>query len=117
MSGDLDIQVREHGEVVVIELWGKLTLGEDIDLLRSRFQKLVEAGNRLFVIDFTKFNWMDTAGLHAILECNEAVVQHGGVIKLVEKPGIDWPPSGPWWLGILDVYRKVDSALASFEHD
>ena len=114
----MDIQVRKHGEIVVLELWGKLTLGEDIDLLRSRFQKLLEAGNRLLVIDcFTKFKYMDSAGVGAILECNEAAIRRGGVVKLVENPCIDWMPPGPWWWGILDAFHTVDSALASFGHD
>jgi anti-anti-sigma factor len=118
MSGDMEIQVREHGAIVVLVLTGKLTVGEDIDLLRSRFQELLEAGNRLFVLDCsTKFKYMDSAGVRAILECNEAAVQRGGVIRVVESPYIDPMPNGPWWWGILDAYHTVDSALTSFEHD
>jgi len=116
MSGDMEVQVREHGAIVVLELWGKLTAGENAELLRTRFQERLEAGNRFFVLDCsTKFKYMDSAGVDAILECNEAVVQHGGVVKLVEKPScIDAIPRH--WK-ILSIYWTVDSALASFEHD
>ncbi len=49
---------------------------------QDRFTELMDAGERLFLLDMRNVPYMDSSGLAEIIACNRKLREHQGLIKL-----------------------------------
>jgi anti-sigma B factor antagonist len=79
----MNISQRLIGNVAVIDLSGRVVLGEGIETLRDKINSLLHQSHRNLVLNLSGVDYLDSAGLGEIVSSYATVRRHGGSIKLV----------------------------------
>jgi anti-sigma B factor antagonist len=79
----MQIEQRAVGDVVVLDLKGKITLGEGDELLKDKVNSLVNQGHRKIVLNLAEVPYIDSAGLGEIVRTYTTVSRQGGSLKLL----------------------------------
>ncbi len=79
----MHIDQRSVGDVVVLDLKGKITLGEGDELLKDKVNSLVNQGHRKIVLNLAEVPYIDSAGLGEIVRTYTTVSRQGGSLKLL----------------------------------
>ena len=77
------IQERAVDSVVVLDLGGRLALGDGDGLLKERVQQLIAGGTRRIILNLTDVSYVDSAGLGALVAVFLDSKKQGGSVKLV----------------------------------
>jgi anti-sigma B factor antagonist len=73
---------RQHpGGVVVVEVDGQLIVGNRQEL-KQKVLDALEAGNKKFLIDFTKTGYIDSSGLGVLVSLSKKIRDEGGDLRL-----------------------------------
>ncbi len=78
----MQIAERESGAVTVLDLSGKITLGEDGTLLKDKLQSLLHQNKKNILFNLAQVSYVDSAGLGAIVSAYTTVTREGGSLKL-----------------------------------
>jgi anti-sigma B factor antagonist len=79
----MQIEERAVGDVVVLDLKGKITLGEGDELLKDKVNSLVNQGHRKIVLNLADVPYIDSAGLGEVVRTYTTVSRQGGSLKLL----------------------------------
>jgi anti-sigma B factor antagonist len=80
----LKANVRRAGDVAVIDLAGRITLGEEgSGLLRSTIKGLIQSGQRHLLVNLKDVTYLDSSGLGELVGAYASVTNAGGNIKLL----------------------------------
>jgi anti-sigma B factor antagonist len=79
----MQIEERAVGDVVVLDLKGKITLGEGDELLKDKVNSLVNQGHKKIVLNLAEVPYIDSAGLGEVVRTYTTVSRQGGSIKLL----------------------------------
>jgi anti-sigma B factor antagonist len=79
----MQIEERKVGEVVVLDLKGKITLGEGDELLKDKINSLVNQGYTKLLLNLEGVPYIDSAGLGEIVRTYTTVSRQGGNLKLL----------------------------------
>lgn len=74
---------RSSYGVIVIDLSGRLTLGEDSALLRSTLRTELGHGHRKIVLNFADVDYIDSSGIGELVTSFTTVRNSGGELKLL----------------------------------
>jgi anti-sigma B factor antagonist len=83
----MQIGERENGAVTILDLSGKITLGEGDTLLKDKLHSLLHQGKKRVLLNMGKVSYVDSAGLGAIVSAYTTVTRDGGSLKLVNVTG------------------------------
>jgi len=79
----MQIEERAVGDVVVLDLKGKITLGEGEELLKDKVNSLVNQGHRKILLNLGGVPYIDSAGLGQVVRTYTTVSRQGGSLKLL----------------------------------
>ena len=79
----MQIEERAVGDVIVLDLKGKVTLGQGDELLKDKVNSLVNQGHRKIVLNLAEVPYVDSAGLGEIVHTYTTVRKKGGSMKLL----------------------------------
>jgi len=79
----MQIDERAVGDVVVLDLKGKITLGKGDELLKDKVNSLVNQGHKKIVLNLAEVPYIDSAGLGEIVRTFTTVSRQGGNLKLL----------------------------------
>lgn len=79
----MEIDERTVGDVKVLDLKGKVTLGEGDELLKDKINSLVSQGFKKILLNLDAVPYIDSAGLGEIVRTYTTVSRQGGSLKLV----------------------------------
>jgi len=79
----MQIEERAVGDVMVLDLKGKITLGEGDELLKDKVNSLVNQGRKKIVLNLAGVPYIDSAGLGEIVRTYTTVSRQGGSLKLL----------------------------------
>lgn len=79
----MQIDQRTVGDVIVLDLKGKITLGEGDELLKDKVNSLVNQGHKKIVLNLAEVPYIDSAGLGEIVRTYTTVSRQGGSLKLL----------------------------------
>jgi anti-sigma B factor antagonist len=79
----MQIHQRSNGDVTIIDLNGKMTLGEGDELLRDKVNSLIQQGQKKLVLNLANVPYIDSAGLGEIVRTYTTVSRQGGALKLL----------------------------------
>ena len=79
----MQITERVVGDVMVLDLKGKVTLGEGDELLKDKVNSVVNQGHRKIVLNLAEVPYLDSAGLGEIVRAYTTVSRQGGSLKLL----------------------------------
>ena len=83
----MTIQERVVGSVTVLDLDGKLVLGDGDTLLKDKIHSLVFQERKNIVLNMGRVGYMDSSGLGSLVACFVTAKNNGGQIKLVNLTG------------------------------
>jgi anti-sigma B factor antagonist len=78
----MQISERDSGSVTILDLSGKVTLGEGDNLLKDKLNSLLHQGKKKVLLNLAQVNYVDSAGLGAIVSAYTTVTRDGGSLKL-----------------------------------
>ncbi len=77
------IEERAAGDVTILDLKGKMTLGEGDEILKDKVNSLAMQGKRRIVLNLEAVPYIDSAGLGEIVRTYTTVSRQGGSLKLL----------------------------------
>jgi anti-sigma B factor antagonist len=83
----MEINVRESGAVSILEVRGRLTIGEPSEQLYSALQSVTKKGIRKVVVSLNSTPQIDSSGLSTLVRISIQLARDGGVLRLVCGPG------------------------------
>ncbi len=75
--------VRRVGDVAIVDLAGRITLGEGSGLLRTTIKDLITAGQKNILLNLREVSYLDSGGLGEMVGSYASVTNAGGKIKLL----------------------------------
>jgi anti-sigma B factor antagonist len=79
----MEIQERTVGPVIILDLQGKLVLGDGDDLLKDKINSLIFQGQQQIILNLGGVPYMDSAGLGQLIASTTAVASQGGRLRLL----------------------------------
>jgi anti-sigma B factor antagonist len=80
----MTIAERTIGDVVIVDVSGKITLGDGGDaVLKDKMRSLVHQGHRKLLLNLGDVSYVDSAGLGEIVQSYATVNKNGGQLKLL----------------------------------
>ena len=111
----MQIEERSAGDVTVLDLKGKMTLGEGDELLRDKINSLIQQGRRKVVLNLEYVPYIDSAGLGEIVRTYTTISRQGGSLKLLNlTKRISDLLSITKLLTVFDTYDSEADAVRSF---
>jgi anti-sigma B factor antagonist len=109
----MKMNVRKSGNVCILEISGKMTLGDPTMLLSSKVKQLLAEGERVFILDMAKVPWMDSSSIGEVVACRNRVVAAEGKICAVLNPKMHDLFTLFELQRVLKYYDSIEKALAS----
>jgi anti-sigma B factor antagonist len=107
--------VRHHGKVTVVDLSGKITIGEGDIKLRQVVSGLLDEGRKNLVLNLGGVSYMDSAGIGELVACYKRATEKGASLKLLNPNGkVQDLLILTKLQEIFDIFRDEREALASF---
>ena len=111
----MQIEERSAGDVTVLDLKGKMTLGEGDELLKDKINSLIHQGRRKVVLNLEDVPYIDSAGLGEIVRTYTTISRQGGSLKLLNlTKRISDLLSITKLLTVFDTYDSEADAVRSF---
>ena len=79
----MQIDERVTGDVMVLDLKGRVTQGEGDELLKDKVNSVVNQGYKKVLLNLADVPYIDSAGLGEIVRTYTTVSRQGGSLKLV----------------------------------
>ena len=79
----MEIVERTVNDVTVLDLKGKMTLGEGDELLKDKINSLLAAGKKKLLLNLEGVPYIDSAGLGEVVRTYTTVSRQGGSHKLL----------------------------------
>ncbi len=83
----LTTKVRRVGDVSIVDLHGKITLGENTGILRDELKSLLAQGTKNIVLNMADVSYVDSAGLGELVGAYTTATNQGGSVKLLNMQG------------------------------
>jgi anti-sigma B factor antagonist len=111
----MQIHQRSVGDVTIIDINGKMTLGEGDELLRDKVNSLIQQGQKKLILNLAEVPYIDSAGLGEIVRTYTTVSRQGGQLKLVNlTKRITDLLSITKLLTVFETFEAEQEALKSF---
>ena len=106
---------REIGDVTVIDMDGRITLGEGSALLRDLIREKLGKGRKKIVMNLAGINYIDSTGLGELVSGYRLVKSEGGELKLLNlnKKVTDLLQITKLYT-VFDIHNQEAQAVASF---
>jgi anti-sigma B factor antagonist len=79
----MQIEERQVGEIMILDLKGKITLGEGDEVLKDKINSLILQNKKRILLNLADVPYIDSAGLGEIVRTYTTVSRQGGQLKLV----------------------------------
>jgi anti-sigma B factor antagonist len=79
----MQIEERVVGDVTILDLKGKITLGEGDEALKDKINSLVLQNKKRILLNLADVPYIDSAGLGEVVRTYTTVSRQGGQLKLV----------------------------------
>jgi anti-sigma B factor antagonist len=74
---------RQSGNVTIVDISGRIVLGEESAALRELVRSLLEKGNKQILLNLADVSYIDSSGLGSLVSAFTTVRKQGGVLKLL----------------------------------
>ena len=113
---ELNINERQAGDVTVLDMSGKITIGEGSVSLRAAIRRLLEEGKKRILLNLAGVSYIDSSGIGELVSSYTAINKEGGQLKLLNlTQKIKDLLTITKLLTVFDVYDSEAEALNSFK--
>ena len=111
----LTINARETQGVAILELNGRIQLGEEVDSVRKMIRDLVDQGHKEVSLNLEQVVRIDSTGIGMLVETVIYTVKHGGHLTLFNVPRLVRSIlSTHRLLQAFDIHGSEADALAAY---
>lgn len=83
----MEINVRESGSIPILDVRGRLTIGEPSEQLHQALESVVKGGARKVIVELNGVPQIDSSGISALVRISIKLTRDGGALRLVCGPG------------------------------
>jgi len=113
----MNIRQRQVGDVVVLDVSGKITIGVGDVAIRDAVQVALGGGARDILLNLQQASTIDSAGVGELVSAYTSVAHRGGKLKLVGlPPKINDILQITQLITVFEVYDTEPEAVESFKH-
>ena len=111
----LEIEKKAAGNIVVLEMTGRITLGRDCQQIETGVDELVRGKQTRIVFDLSKVKYMDSSGVGIMVMCSGKVRGAGGELRLAGATGVvEQTLQLTRMSAIMPTFATLAEALAGF---
>jgi len=113
----LTIEQRRSGEVLILDLNGKITIGATNRQLQDALRRLVAEGERNIILDLSRATYVDSSGLGELVAGYSSLKRSGGRLALanISERIMDLMTITKLYT-VFDIYETEAEAVKSFEN-
>src|SRR5215831_17979486 len=74
---------RQVGDVTILDVAGRITLGEGASTLRNAIRGMAKDGHRKILLNLAEVNYIDSSGLGVLVSAFATLANQGGQVKLL----------------------------------
>ena len=112
---DITISERQAGDVTILDLDGKVTIGEGSVALRNAIRRLLGEGKNKILLNLGGVGYIDSSGIGELVSSFTAVNKEGGTHKLLNlTQKIQDLLAITKLLTVFDVFEDEGNALSSY---
>lgn len=78
----MQTSARQVDDIVVLEISGRITLGEGNVMLREIVRDLIDKGNKKIVLSLAEVQYIDSSGMGELVKTHTSVRNQGGQLRL-----------------------------------
>ena len=113
---ELNIKERQAGDITVLDMDGKITIGEGSVALRSAIRRLLEEGKKKILLNLGQVGYIDSSGIGELVSSYTAISNAGGQLKLLNLTQKLKDLLGiTKLLTVFDTYTNESEALGSYK--
>jgi len=111
----MQIDERTIGDVVVLDIKGRVQLGDGDEMLKDKVNSLLNQGRKKIVLNLAEVPYIDSAGLGEVVRTFTTVSRQGGNLKLLNlTKRITDLLAITKLLSVFDTYDSEQDAVQSF---
>jgi anti-sigma B factor antagonist len=112
---ELNIAERQAGDVTILDMDGKVTIGEGSVALRTTIRRLISEGKKNILLNLGGVGYVDSSGIGELVSSFSSVSREGGTLKLLNlTEKIQDLLAITKLLTVFDVFEDEGAALGSF---
>ena len=112
----LSLKQREAGDVTILDLSGKITIGEGSVQLRDTVRGLLESGKNKILLNLGDVSYVDSSGIGELVSSYTTVNKAGGQLKLLNlTKKIQDLLAITKLLTVFEIHEDESAALASYK--
>ena len=113
---ELNIKERQAGDVTVLDLEGKITIGEGSVALRNAIRRLIDEGKKKILLNLARVSYVDSSGIGELVSSFTTINREGGQLKLLNlTQKIQDLLAITKLLTVFDTYDDESRALNSYK--
>ena len=113
---ELNISERQAGDVTILDMDGKVTIGEGSVALRGAIRRLLGEGKKKILLNLGSVGYVDSSGIGELVSSFTAVNKEGGQLKLLNlTQKIQDLLAITKLLTVFDTYDNESDALGGFK--
>ena len=79
----MKISTRTVDSVTVVDLQGRLALGDDTEQFRTRIRELIQSGLKKILLNMGNVGYIDSSGVGELVRAYASATNQGGQLKLL----------------------------------
>jgi anti-sigma B factor antagonist len=112
---ELNIAERQAGDITILDMDGKVTIGEGSVALRNTIRRLLGEGKKKILLNLGNVGYIDSSGIGELVSSFTAVNKEGGSLKLLNlTQKIQDLLAITKLLTVFDVFENEGEALSSY---
>ena len=80
---ELNISERQAGDVTILDMDGKVTIGEGSVALRAAIRRLIGEGKKKILLNLAQVGYVDSSGIGELVSSFTTINRDGGQLKLL----------------------------------
>src|SRR5205085_12550323 len=113
---ELNIRERQAGDVTILDLEGRITIGDGNVSLRNAIRRLIQEGKKRILLNLAGVSYIDSSGIGELVSSYTAIGKDGGQLKLLNlTQKLQDLLTITKLLTVFDVYESEADALNSFK--
>lgn len=114
-SMSLKINIRETPEAAILDISGRVTLGDGLGELRDSIKEALAGDQKNILLNLAEVGYIDSSGLGQLIGSYASITSRGGQMKLLnlQKKVTDLLQITKL-LTVFETYTSEDAALKSF---
>jgi anti-sigma B factor antagonist len=112
----MNIQQTPAGEIMILQLSGKIMGGPDYERFHTEIKSLIAEGYVDILLNMSKVTWINSTGLGILVSAYHTLKKNGGSMKICDvSPRIDNILNVTQLKLVFETYENQKEALASFQ--